>query len=388
MTGSSFLLGVVGFAGQFPTFLLSPFAGAYTDRYSKYRILILTQILSMVQALLLTFLYFFKLINVWHIIILSIFLGCINAFDMPGRQSFIIKLIENKNDLSNAIALNSTIVNIARLLGPSIAGILIATTNEGICFLINGLSYIFVIITLINIKIKEETDNNNNCDTSIWEDIKEGFSYAFNNKTIKSILLLLGLISLMGMPYTVLMPVFVKKILNGDSYTFGFLMGAAGVGALLGTLYLASRKNIENISKIITISAAISGFGLIAFSFSRFFSISLILIMIIGFGLILNMASSNTMLQTIAEDNFRGRVMSYYTMAFMGTAPFGSLMAGSMATTVGVANTILISGIVCVLGSIIYGKNIQLYVYKNYVKPLIKKLAFIFSTIKQKNDKL
>jgi len=190
----------------------------------------------------------------------------------------------------------------------------------------------------------------------------------------------------MGMPYTVLMPVFVKKILHGDSYTFGFLMGAAGIGALIGTIYLASKKNIEEIAKLISYSAGIFGFGLIAFSFSRIFIFSVILMTIIGLGMILNMASSNTILQTISEDNFRGRVMSFYTMAFMGTAPFGSLMAGSMASTIGVANTLLISGIICVIGSLIYGKNIQLNVYKYYIKPIFKKLAYVFNVYRQKNN--
>lgn len=385
LTGSALLLGIVGFAGQIPTFILSPFAGALTDRYYKYKLLIVTQILSMIQALLLAFLYFLKIINVWHILVLSIFLGCINAFDMPGRQSFIIKLIDNKNDLGNAIALNSTIVNIARLLGPSLAGILIATTNEGICFLINGLSYIFVIASLLSMNVKEDEINNN--ENSIWQDIKDGFKYVYSNNTIRSILLLLGLISLMGMPYTVLMPVFVKKILLSDSYTFGFLMGATGIGALIGTIYLASQKNIENILKLITLSAGIFGFGLIAFSFSRHISISIILMIIIGFGMILNMASSNTMLQTLSEDNFRGRVMSFYTMAFMGTAPFGSLLAGSMASSIGVANTILISGIICVIGSIIYGKNLQVQIIRDYVKPIIKKLA-LFSIYRNKKNNI
>jgi MFS family permease len=356
LTKSVFLLGLVGFVGQVPTFLLSPFAGVLTDRWNRYHIMIVTQILAMLQASILTWLVFNKSVEVWHIILLSGFLGCINAFDIPARQSFVIKMVEKKEDLGNAIALNSTMVNGARLLGPSLAGILIATTGEGICFLINALSYIFVIWSLLLMKVAPDEKKGER--KPVFKEFKDGFTYTFGFVPIKYTILLLALVSLMGMPYTVLMPVFAKEILHGGSHTFGFLMGATGLGALIGALYLASRKNAMGLDKIIPLAAATFGLGLILFSFSRFFILSLILLIITGLGMMLQMASSNTMLQTIVDDDRRGRVMSFYTMAFMGTAPFGSLLAGSLAKIIGVPNTILLGGICCILGALLFTRKL------------------------------
>ena len=319
LTKSVVLLGVVGFVGQVPTFLLSPFAGVFTDRWNRYHILITTQILAMVQAAILTWLVINNSVEVWHIILLSGMLGCINAFDIPARQSFVIQMVEKKEDLGNAIALNSSIVNGARLLGPSVAGILIAATGEGICFLINTLSYIFVIWSLLLMNVIPTIKRSQPKD--VLKEFKEGFRYTFGFIPIRYTILLMALVSLMGMPYTVLMPVFAKEILHGGSYTFGFLIGASGLGALSGALYLASRKSAASIVKIIPVAAFIFGTGLILFSFSRFFILSLLLMVITGLGMMLQMASSNTMLQTIVHDDMRGRVMSFYTMAFMGTAP-------------------------------------------------------------------
>ncbi|MEI6048244.1 MAG: MFS transporter [Bacteroidota bacterium] len=352
LTKSVFILGLVGFVGQVPTFLLSPFAGVLTDRWNRYHIMIATQILAMAQAIILTWLVFNKSIEVWHIVLLSGFLGCINAFDIPARQSFVIKMVDKKEDLGNAIALNSSMVNGARLLGPSIAGILIATTGEGICFLLNALSYVFVIWSLLLMKIKPYEKKI--ITKSVIKEFKEGFSYTFGSIPIKYTILLLALVSLMEMPYTVLMPVFAKEILHGGSHTFGFLMGASGLGALTGALYLASRKNISGLDKIIPLAASAFGAGLIMFSFSRSFALSLVLLVMVGLGMMLQMASSNTMLQTIVDDKQRGRVMSFYTMAFMGTAPFGSLLAGSVAKIIGIPNTILIGGISCILGALFF----------------------------------
>ena len=356
LTKSVFLLGLVGFVGQVPTFLLSPFAGVLTDRWNRYHIMIATQILAMAQAIVLTWLVFNKSIEVWHIILLSGFLGCINAFDIPARQSFVIKMVDKKEDLGNAIALNSSMVNGARLLGPSLAGILIATTGEGICFLLNALSYVFVIWSLLLMKI--EPYEKKIITKSVVKEFKEGFSYTFGSIPIKYIILLLALVSLMGMPYTVLMPVFAKEILHGGSHTFGFLMGASGLGALTGALYLASRKNISGLDKLIPLAASAFGTGLIMFSFSRSFALSLVLLVMVGLGMMLQMASSNTMLQTIVDDKQRGRVMSFYTMAFMGTAPFGSLLAGSVAKVIGIPNTILIGGISCILGALFFVRKL------------------------------
>ena len=355
LTHSVFLLGVVGFAGQIPTFLLTPFAGVFTDRWNRYHIMVATQILAMIQALILTWLVFSGSIKVWHIIVLNGFLGCINAFDVPARQSFVVQMVEDKEDLSNAIALNSSMVNGARLLGPSVAGMLIAATGEGICFLLNALSYLFVIWSLILMKIVPKEGNGKG--TSMIAELKEGISYTFGSGPIRNIILLLALVSLMGMPYAVLMPVFAKEILLGGSHTFGFLMGASGLGALMGALYLASRRSSRGLEKIIHLAAGVFGFGLITFSFSRFLALSLVLMVVTGLGMMLQMASSNTVLQTIVDDDRRGRVMGFYTMAIMGTAPFGSLLAGSAAKVIGVPNTLLVGGISCVVGAVFFACN-------------------------------
>ena len=373
LTGSAFLLGVVGFTGQIATFLLAPFAGVLTDRWNRYRILIITQTLAMVQALILAFLFFIGAIEVWHILFFNVLLGCINAFDIPARQSFVVEMIEKKEDLGNAIALNSSMVNGARLIGPSIAGIMIAITGEGTCFLINGLSYLVVIVSLLKMKVVPRKIMKKN--THVLKELKEGFSYTFGFVPIKSVILLLGLVSLMGMPYAVLMPVFAKEILHGSSHTFGFLMGASGLGALTGGIYLASRKKVLMLGKIIPLSAGIFGFGLITFSASRLFLLSLVLMVITGLGMLMQMASSNTIIQTIVDDDKRGRVMSFYTMAFMGTAPFGSLLAGGLASRFGVANTLIIGGVSCIVGAIAFASKLP--ELKKKVHPIYVRLGII-----------
>ena len=373
LTGSAFLLGIVGFAGQIPTFLLAPFAGVLTDKWNRYHILIVTQILAMIQAIVLTLLFFIKAIEVWHIILLSIFMGFINAFDMPARQSFLVEMVEDRKDLGNAIALNSSMVNSARLLGPTVAGILIAATNEGICFLLNGLSYLFVIVSLLMMKVTSRKTKIQ--EKQVFQGLKEGFSYAFGSVPIRAIIFLLGLVSLMGMPYMMLMPVFAKEILHGGSHTFGFLMGASGLGALSGALYLASRKSVLGLGKIIPLSAAIFGFGLIAFSLSRFFLLSLVLMFVTGLGMIMQMASSNTLIQTIVDDDKRGRVMSFYMMAFVGAAPFGSLLAGGLASSIGAPNTLIIGGVSCVIGAIAFAR--KLHDLRKKIHPIYVKLGII-----------
>jgi MFS family permease len=373
LTGSAFLLGVVGFAGQIPTFLLAPFAGVLTDRLNRYHILIVTQILAMIQAFILASLFFIGAIEVWHIVFLSVLLGCINAFDIPARQSFVIEMVEKKQDLGNAIALNSSMVNGARLLGPSIAGVLIASTGEGICFLLNGISYLFVILSLILMKVKPKKREIHN--PNVLKELKEGFFYTFGFAPIKSIILLLGLISLMGMPYAVLMPIFAKEILHGGPHTFGFLMGASGVGALTGALYLASRKSVLGLGKIIPLSAGMFGLGLVTFSLSRLFLLSLILMVVTGLGMMLQMASSNTIIQTIVDDDKRGRVMSFYSMAFVGTAPFGSFLAGSLASILGAPNTLIIGGILCIVGALVFASKLN--ELKKMVHPIYVRLGII-----------
>ena len=373
LTNSAFLLGLVSFAGQIPTFLIAPFAGVVTDRWNRYHLLIITQIAAMIQALILAFLYLNGTIEIWHIVVLSVFLGIVNAFDVPARQSFVVEMVEKREDLGNAIALNSSMVNGARLIGPSIAGMLIAFTGEGVCFLLNGLSYLFVIASLLFMKITPRKIDRQK--KRVIREMKEGFIYTFGFSPIRYTILLLALISLVGMPYAVLMPVFAKEVLHGGSHTFGFLMGASGLGALLGALYLASRKSILGLEKLIPMAAATFGLGLIAFSMSRYFLLSLGLMVFVGLGMMLQMASSNTILQTIVDDDKRGRVMSFYTMAFMGTAPFGSFMAGGLASTFGAPNTLLIGGIACIIGAVIFAGKIPRL--KEAIRPIYVKLGFI-----------
>ncbi len=373
LTGSAFLLGLVGFAGQIPTFFFAPIAGVLIDRWNRYHILIFTQIAAMIQALILAFLFLTGTIEIWNIIVLSVFLGFINAFDIPARQALVVELVEKKEDLGNAIALNSSMVNGARLLGPSIAGVLIAYTGEGICFLLNGISYLFVIVSLLLMKVDSKKRGIQK--PNVFKELKEGFSYTFGNVPIKSIILLLGLISLMGMPYAVLMPVFANEILHGGSHTFGFLMGASGFGALIGAIYLASRRSVLGLGRIIPFSAGMFGLGLVIFSLSRFFLLSLISMVVVGLGMMLQMASSNTIIQTIVDDDKRGRVMSIYAMAFMGTAPFGSFFAGSMASFLGAPNTLIIGGILCVVGAFIFAS--RLHELRKIVRPIYVRLGII-----------
>jgi MFS family permease len=373
LTGSAFLLGVVGFAGQIPTFLLAPFAGVLTDRWNKYYILIATQFAAMIQALILAFLYLTGTIQVWHIILLSVLLGLINAFDVPARQSLVINMVEKKEDLGNAIALNSSMVNGARLIGPSFAGLLIAFAGEGVCFLVNGISYLFVILFLLQMKLNLPAEKKK--EGRVLKELAEGFNYTFGSLPIRYMILLLALISLMGMPYTVLMPVISKEILHGGSHTFGFLMGASGMGALTGALYLASRKSVVGLGKIIPLASGIFGLGLVAFSYSGYFWLSMPLMVLIGLGMMLQMASTNTILQTIVEDDKRGRVMSFYTMAFMGTAPFGSFMAGSLAKSIGVQHTILFGGISCIAGALIFARKLP--EIRKAIHPVYVRLGFI-----------
>lgn len=369
---SVFLLGVVSFTGQIPTLILGSFVGVLSDRWNRYHILIVTQSLSMIQALVLAFILFNGNIQVWQIIFLSTLLGCINAFDIPVRQSFLVEMVEDKKDLSNAIALNSTMFNGARLIGPSIAGVLIATMGEGICFLINGLSYLVVIACLLAMKIPRKINNKNE---GFKKELKEGFSYAFGFIPIKYIILLIALISLTGLPYTILMPVYAKEILHGGSHTFGFLMGASGLGAMAGAIYLASRKHVLGLERLIPAAAAIFGMGLIVLSISHNFYLSVILMVITGFGMMLGLASCNTILQTIVDDDKRGRVMSIYTMAFMGAAPFGALIAGGLATFSGVPVTLTLGGICCILGALAFaGKLPQLH---KMIRPIYIKLGII-----------
>jgi MFS family permease len=373
LTNSAFLLGVVGFAGQIPTSLLAPLAGVCADRLNRHRMLIVTQTLAMVQALLLALLVLTRTVTVWQIIAISVFLGLVNAFDMPVRQAFIVDMIEKREDLGNAIALNSTMFNGARLLGPSIAGILIASLGEGICFLLNGISYVPVIAALSAMTIAPRTRTVERA--HIARELSEAFAYAFGFAPIRSILLLLGLVSLIGMPYTTLMPVFAKDVYHGGAHTLGFLVGASGIGALAGTMYLASKASVRGLGKLIAGSAILFGIGLIAFSLSRALWCSMLLMLLTGFGMVVHFASSNTVLQTIVDDDKRGRVMSLFTMTVMGAAPFGSLLAGGLASRMGAPATLLLCGICCVSGSLLFIRALPSW--REMVRPIYVRKGII-----------
>jgi len=373
ITGSAFQLGLVSFAGQIPTFLLSPVAGVITDKFPKYRILLLTQIISLIQALLLAILALTGAIQIWHIVLLSVALGCINAFDVPSRHSFVIEIVGKKEDLGNAIALNSMMFNGARLIGPSIAGVMLATMGEGICFLINAISYVFVIASLLLMTVKKNEKPVRN--GHFFREMREGLDYTFGFKPIKHIILLLVVVNLLGTSFQVLMPVFAREVLKGGSGTFGFLMGAAGLGALAGAIYLASRETVIKLGRIIPIASAMFGTGLVTLAFSNQLIPALALMSMSGLGLMLHTASSNTILQTITDDDKRGRVMSFYTLAIMGTAPFGSLLSGSMAKLIGTPVTIFIGGISCIAGALVFYKRLP--ELKKIVRPVYLKMGLI-----------
>ncbi len=349
LTGSALLLGTVSFAGQIPSFLVAPFAGVWVDRLDRRQVLIWTQTLSMVQSLALAALTLSGHITIPLLLTLSVMQGVINAFDMPGRQSFMVKMVDDKRDLQNAIAINSSMVNVARLIGPSLAGMLIAVSSEGWCFLIDGISYLAVIASLLLMRLHVPVVKR--VATSMIGELKAGWTYVSEFLPIRTILMLFAVISLMGMPFVVLMPVFAKTVLHGGPHTLGFLMAAMGLGALISALSLAARKNVRGLVKMIPIAAAVFGLGLIGLGLSHWFWLSMVMVFIAGMGMMQGMAASNTVIQTIVTDDKRGRVMSYYTMAFMGMAPFGSLLAGTMASAVGAPLTVMMNGVFIIAGA-------------------------------------
>ena len=373
LTHSALLLGLVSFAGQIPTFLLAPFAGVWVDRWNRHRVLVVTQVLAMLQSFALAALALANIITVWDVLWLSLFQGLINAFDMPARQAFVVQMVEDRRDLGNAIALNSSMVNMARLIGPSVAGMVIAAVGEGYCFLIDGISYLAVIASLLLMNITALPKSR--AARSTFAELRDGWNYVSGFAPIRSILLLLGLISLMGMPYTVLMPIFAGKILGGGPHTLGFLMGAVGVGALAGAFRLAARRSVLGLGRLTAISAAVFGGGLVAFSRSSWLWLSLILMFVVGIGMMQQMASSNTILQTIVEEDKRGRVMSYYAMAFTGMAPFGSLLAGTLANRIGAPDTLLITGACCIAGAIWFAR--ELPEIRRLVRPIYQELGIL-----------
>ncbi len=374
MTNSAMILGIVGFSGQIPVFLIGPFAGVLADRWNRHKMLFVTQSLALVQALVLTILVFLNIIQIWHIISLSIFLGIINAIDMPIRQSFVFDMIEDhKEDVGNAIALNSSMVNLARLGGPTIAGLIIATLGEGWCFLLNSVSFIAVIISLIRMDIKPKIVSKK--EFKILNELKEGFNYSFKFEPIRTLIFLLAIVSLVSSSLTLLAPIFAKEYLQGGASTYGFLIGAYGAGALLGAIYLLNKKNILGLGKIIVFAVVSFGLGIILFSFSRIVYISVSIMLFAGTGMMLHIASTNTLLQTIAEESKRGRVMSFYGMAFRGMSPFGSLIAGSLGSYIGAPATLVISGTVCLIGALTF--KIKLPELRKQIKPIYENLGIL-----------
>jgi len=346
LTGSELLLGVVGFCGQIPTMLLAPFAGVLVDRWDRHRLLVLTQAASMLQSLVLAVLTLRHDITVPWLLGLQIVQGVINAFDTPARQAFVVEMVEDRADLANAIALNSSMVNGSRIIGPSIGGLLIAAVGEGWCFLADAVSYLFVIASLLMMRLPSARSAR--VEARVLEELRVGYRYVRESAPIRTALVVLAIVSTMAMPYTVLMPAYAAEVLHGGPNTLGLLMTASGVGALGGGLYLASRQSVVGLGRVAAYSTLIFGAGLVAFAFTTSLWVALAVLPFVGAGFMVEMAATNTVLQTLVTDDLRGRVMAFYTMAFFGTAPLGSLLAGLAADRIGARWTIAAGGVISV----------------------------------------
>jgi MFS family permease len=352
LTGSTVLLGTVAFCSQIPMLFLGPFAGVCADRFDRKQLLLWTQGLAMVQAFLLAGLVLAGVIRPWEIIALSILIGTINAFDIPIRQSFVLAMVDNRDDLGNAIALSSAMFNCARLIGPSVAGILISAFGEGICFLINGISFVPVLAALLAIRVAERQGLGQK--GRVFSEFREAVVYARGFEPITAILVMLSVVALAGSPYIVLMPAFAKDVLHGNANTYGFLMSSSGLGAIAGTIYLASRKNAKGLIKAIPVSAGIFGAAIAAFALSHTSMLCVLFVFFAGFSMMTEIASSNTIIQTVVDEDKRGRVMSLYAMSLMGVMPFGSFLAGSVAGKMGVQSTLLAGAAICVAGAAVF----------------------------------
>jgi MFS family permease len=345
LTGSELLLGVVGFCGQIPTLLIAPFAGVLVDRWDRRRLLVITQLLSMLQSAVLGVLTLEGLITVRWLLLLQIVQGVINAFDTPARQAFVVEMVEDRADLPNAIAMNSSMVNGSRIIGPSIGGLLIAAFGEGWCFVVDALSYVFVVVSLLMMRLPR--GGVARVEARVLDELRAGLQYVAGSAPIRTALVVLSIVSAMAMPYTVLMPAYVAHVLGGGPNTLGLLMTASGVGALAGALYLAGRTTVVGLGRVVTYATLAFGAAMIAFAFARTEWMALLVLPIVGGAFMVQMAATNTVLQTLVEDRLRGRVMAFYTMAFFGTAPIGSLLAGVAAARFGAPWTIGVSGAVC-----------------------------------------
>lgn len=374
LSNSAWVLGLVSFIGQIPTFVFTPVSGVLVDRWNRHQVLVVTQILAMIQSALLAILTLMGKITIPQILALSLFQGLINTFDTPARQAFVVDMIEDRQDLPNAIALNSSMVNMAKLVGPSIAGLLIAFIGIGWCFAVDAISYLAVIASLLAMQIIR-AQKPGKASRPIWQDLVEGFSYASHFPPIRHILLLLALVSLMGAPYMVLLPIVASHQLHGNAMTLGYLTGAVGLGALAGVYYLASKRTVLGLGKVIPFAAMAFGAGLMAFAWSTQLWLSLMFLFVAGLGMMLNMAASNTILQTIVEEDKRGRIMSMYTMAVFGMLPFGSLLSGWLASTIGTAETLFLSGAACVLGGIIFLRALPQL--REHIRPIYQSLGIL-----------
>ncbi|HUT97805.1 MAG TPA: MFS transporter [bacterium] len=356
LTGSALFLGAVGFVTQIPSLVIMPFAGVLIDRLDRRRILFWTQGLATLQAVILTIIVYTGVVQIWHIFALGLFIGLVNSVDMPTRQAFVIKMVDRREDLASAIAMNSAMFNGARLVGPLIAGFVIAGFGEKFCFLLNAVSYLAVIVSLAAMRIKHARPERGA--VKVFAELKEGLSYTFRSPPIRSILLMISFLSLTAMPYITIMPVMAKLVLAGDASTYGFLMGAIGVGALGGAVFLASRKAFVGLWNIIPIATCIFGTGLLLFSFSRTLWVSLLLMVVAGFGMMAQLATSNTVIQNIVDESKRGRVMAFYTTALMGILPFGSLLVGGLADLITAPWTIFAGGVAAILASIVFSTRL------------------------------
>ncbi|HEX4538326.1 MAG TPA: MFS transporter [Candidatus Acidoferrum sp.] len=373
LTHSALLLGIVTFAGQIVSFALGPFAGVWVERLDRRKLLIWTQAAAAIQSLAMAALTLAHVITLWEIIVLTALQGLINAFDMPARQSFLIQMIEDRNDLGNAIAINSSMVNGARLIGPAIAGLLIGAFGEGWCFLIDGVSYFAVIASLVMMRIK--LLDVRRTASSMPEQVREGWNYVRAFRPIRTILLLFSLLCLMGYPFAVLLPVYVVQVLHGGAATLGWLSGASGIGALVSAISLALRKSIVGLTHMLQIAAAMLGAALVIFGLSRTLWVSLVLMAFVGFGLMQSAAVSNTIVQSLVPEDKRARVMSYYTMAFFGAAPFGSLLAGALAHRLGAPNTLIFTGAFCLLGSLWF--TLELPKIRAVMRPIYREMGLL-----------
>ena len=356
LTHSALELGIVGFSGQIVSFLAGPYAGVWVERLNRRKLLLCTQAAAAVQSLALAALTLTHVITLWEVIALAALQGLINAFDMPGRQSFLVQMVDDRNDLSNAIAINSSMANGARLIGPAIAGVIVAVYGEGLCFLLDGLSYLAVIASLFAMSIQAASARNRM--TGVLNQMREGWNYVRSFSPVRTLLQLYALISLMGYSYAVLLPIFAAQVLHGGPTTLGWLTGATGVGAVTSALSLAFRKTVLGLTRMVQIASAMLGCALILFGLSQTLWMSLVLLVFVGFGLMQGAAATNTIIQSLVTEDKRARAMSYYSMAFFGPAPFGSLMAGALAHRIGAPDTVMIAGGVCLAGSLWFSLRI------------------------------